>query len=192
MSALTLTQAEALPTAPKVQPAVWLGCLSCYNSGRLIGRWFPCDGIEDVTLADVHGGAEHVFSGCEEVWCMDSELLPAGTGEMCQARAAQWGEVYAQVGKARWSALLAWVETGCYVADADRLPCVSDFEDAYQGEWDTFDDYATQLAEDIGLTDGWPEEAERYFNWEAWTRDLRFDYTVADAPDGGVFVFRSC
>lgn len=39
--------------------------------------------------------------------------------------------------------------------------------------------------------DGWPEEAQRYFNWEAWTRDLKFEYTVADAPDGGFFIYRS-
>ena len=35
----------------------------------------------------------------------------------------------------------------------------------------------------------WPEEAQRYFNWEAWIHDLKFDYMVADAPDGEVFVF---
>lgn len=39
--------------------------------------------------------------------------------------------------------------------------------------------------------DGWPEEAQRYFNWEAWTRDLEYEYTVTNAPDGGVFIYRS-
>ena len=39
--------------------------------------------------------------------------------------------------------------------------------------------------------EGWPEEAKRFFDWDAWTRDLKFDYMVADAPDGDVFIYRS-
>ena len=36
-----------------------------------------------------------------------------------------------------------------------------------------------------------PEQLQAYFDWESWTRDLRFDYSVEDAPDGGgVYVFR--
>ena len=36
-----------------------------------------------------------------------------------------------------------------------------------------------------------PRPNFRYFNWDAWTRDLGFDYTAAPAPAGGVFVFRN-
>lgn len=191
MPAFTLAQTTTVPTAPSIQPAVWLGCLHCYNSGRLIGRWFSCDCIMDVTLADVHGGSEHVLPGCEEVWCMDSEYLPAGTGEMSQDRAARWGELYAELGEALWPALIAWVDSGACVTDIDDLPCLGDFEDRFEGEWPSFDDYAAQLAEDIGHTNDWPEEARRYLDWDAWARDLRFDYLVADAPEGGVFVYHS-
>ena len=102
-----------------------------------------------------------------------------------------WGEAFDEVGEEQWPALLAWVDTGGYIACGDTLPSVSDFEERYCGCWDSFEDYATQLAEDICLMDGWPEEAKRYFNWEAWTRDLKFDYMVADASHGSVFVFRS-
>jgi antirestriction protein len=38
---------------------------------------------------------------------------------------------------------------------------------------------------------GVPDDVARYFDWAAWTRDLAFDYTVEDAPGGGVFVFRN-
>jgi len=58
--------------------------------------------------------------------------------------------------------------------------------------WDSFDDYAYQLADDLCLLDGIPEEVSRYFHWDAWIWDLNFDYTVHDDPDGGVFIFRSC
>lgn len=91
----------------------------------------------------------------------------------------------------QWPALLAWTENGCYVADADNLPSASDFEERYCGCWDSFADHVAQLAENIGLIDGWSEEARCYSNWDAWIRDLKFDCSVADAPDGGVFTYRS-
>lgn len=49
------------------------------------------------------------------------------------------------------------------------------------------------MAEDVGLHQGWPEEAISYFNWSSWVDDQRHDYTVegAPAPDYGVFVFRN-
>ena len=34
------------------------------------------------------------------------------------------------------------------------------------------------------------EAIARYFDWDSWTRDLAFDYTTYDNPEGGVFVFR--
>ena len=39
------------------------------------------------------------------------------------------------------------------------------------------------------MQDGWPENAIRYFDAEAYERDARFDYTVLDADDGDVYVF---
>ncbi|MEW6943589.1 antirestriction protein ArdA [Trueperella pyogenes] len=67
------------------------------------------------------------------------------------------------------------------------LPCSSNFEDAYQGQWDSFTEYAQQLVEDVGMFEGWSEEAQRYFDWDAWTRDLAFDYMVVHVPAGDVF-----
>ena len=119
------------------------------------------------------------------------EGFTQGTGEMSPLTALQWGELFDEVGEVQWPALLAWVETGCYISGGNNLPSASDFEERYCGCWESFADYATQLAEDIGLIDDWPEEAQRYFNWEAWIHDLKFDYMVADASHGSVFVFRS-
>lgn len=119
------------------------------------------------------------------------EGFTQGTGEMSPLTALQWGELFDEVGEVQWPALLAWVETGCYISGGDNLPIASDFEERYCGCWESFADYAAQLAEDIGLIDGWPEEAQGYFNWEAWIHDLKFDYMVADASHGSEFVFRS-
>lgn len=60
---------------------------------------------------------------------------------MSPSTASQWGKLFDEVGEAQWPALLAWVGTGCYVADADNLPSASDFEERYCGCWDSFADY---------------------------------------------------
>ncbi|WP_390885456.1 antirestriction protein ArdA [Corynebacterium durum] len=64
----------------------------------------------------------------------------------------------------------------------------SSFEDSYQGCWDSFGNY---LIEEIELMqEGWPEEVIRYFDDDAYERDVHYDHTVLDTPEGGVFVFR--
>ena len=173
-------------TQTTVRPSVWIGCLACYNTGVLNGRWFPAEDADEVTPEDLHLG----LTAHDELWIFDHEGFPRGTGEMSPDTAALWGEVFDEVGEAQWPALLAWVDSGCYVAEGDDLPSVSDFEERYCGCWDSFEDYATQLAEDICLMEGWPEEAKRFFDWDAWIHDQEFDYTIADAPDGGVFIYR--
>lgn len=70
------------------------------------------------------------------------------------------------------------------------MPSYSDFIDVYQGQWDSFAEFAQSLADDIDLLRGVPEHIAGYFNWDAWARDLRFDYSVLDAPEGGVHVMR--
>lgn len=178
-------------TTQQETPAVWIGCLHCYNSGDLVGDWFEALTADEVTLADVHRGSGRGDAGCEELWVMDHENLPV-SGEMSPMDAAAWAERLDEVGDHLRPALCAWVRSGDYIAEGTGdLPVISDFEDQFCGEWDNFDEYAQQLAEDIRLLDGVPEEVARYFSWDAWSRDLAFDYTTEPAPCGGVFVFRS-
>ncbi|MCT2999274.1 antirestriction protein ArdA [Propionibacterium freudenreichii] len=172
-------------------PRVWIGCLHCYNSGRLVGEWFDAVDADGVTLADVHRGEGGARGGCEELWCFDHENLPV-RGEMSPHEAAEWGSALASVPEHQREALCAWVRSGDYVAEGTGdLPSIPDFEDRYCGEWESFREYAEELADGTGLLSGVPDDVARYFDWSAWTRDLAFDYTVEDAPGGGVFVFRN-
>ncbi|WP_341257808.1 antirestriction protein ArdA [Gordonia malaquae] len=184
---MVLTPSVAI-TAPDV-PAAWLGCEACYSAGRLVGQWYPVTEIGDVTPEDLHG---HPTSH-EEAVCMDTDGLPT-TGEPSQETAARWGEIYEEVGDEQWPALCAWVRSGSYIAEGDTdFPSVSDFEEAYCGTWDSFRDYAHQLAEDIDLFEGLDSEhvAVRYFDWDSWIRDLEMDHSVERDGHGGVYIFRS-
>lgn len=176
-------------TTTDTTPRVWIGCLACYNAGRLIGEWFPAVDAGDVTTYDVHGAHSRADSH-DELWVMDHEYLPI-TGECSPAEAAAWAELLDSVDEWQRDAFRAWVTAGDYSHDGDGLPSVSDFEDAYCGEWDTFQQYAEELAEDTGLLAGVPDEFVGYFDWQAWARDLAYDYNTADAPSHGVYVFRT-
>lgn len=186
---ITTTTTQAITTDT---PRVWIGCLNCYNDGRLVGDWYDAVDADEVTLTDVHRrSGTRGRSGCEELWCFDHENIPV-TGEMSPHDAALWGEALAAVEDHMRPALTAWVETGDYIAEGDgQLPNIADFDERYCGEWTSFREYVEQLAEDIDLLGGVPDEIARYFHWDAWTRDLEFDYTPADAPGGRIFVFRS-
>lgn len=167
-------------------PRVWIGCLACYNEGRLVGDWHDALGADEVTSADVHGRA----SSHDELWCFDIENIPVRR-EMSLHEAAEWGRVFDEIDDHLRAALFAWVASCDYVSEGTGdLPVVSDFEERYCGHWDGFDDYARQLADDIELMRDVPEEIATYFDWESWTRDLAFDYSVVDA-DTGIHVFRS-
>ena len=39
------------------KPSVWIGCLGCYNEGRLVGEWYELDEATEVTFEDVHNAA---------------------------------------------------------------------------------------------------------------------------------------
>lgn len=169
---------------------VWIGCMSCYNSGRLTGEWFPAAGADLVTVEQVHGSSRSPRWGCEELWCYDTEHLPI-EGECSPLEAAAWAERLSEVDEHLRAAFRAWVAANGFSADNDGLPDVAEFVDVYCGQWPSFRAYAEDLAESCGMMADWPELAVLHFDWSGWARDLAFDFTVVDTPDGEVVVFRN-
>lgn len=73
-------------------------------------------------------------------------------GEFGLLEAAQWGECFEEVGPEQWLALCAWVESGAHIVEGHGpIPGVPDFEERYCGHWDSFREYAEDLAESTGL-----------------------------------------
>lgn len=173
-----------------VTPAVWLGCLACYAEGVLNGRWVNAVDALDITPENLHHGRATTH---EELWVFDHENIPVRE-EMDAATAAGWGNVLNQVEGEERPALIAWVESGDYIVDGDTdYPSLMFFRDAYQGHWVDFDEFARHLATDMGLLDDVPEHVARYFDWESWISDLRFDYREEPTPINmyGAFIFRT-
>lgn len=179
-------------TTMTTETRAWIGCLSCYSEGRLVGEWYSAADADDVSVEALHIDAGTVARiSCEEMWVLDHEGLPI-SGECSPGEAAEWGRLLSEADDWQRDALLAWVRSGDYVAEGrGRLPSLPDFEERYAGEWVSFREYGENLADDLSLLVDVPDEIARYFDWDLWIRDLAYDYTTEPAPGGGVFVFRS-
>lgn len=181
--------AEYVPTR------AWVGSLAAYNGShdgvpRLIGTWVDAIDAEHVTVAQLHVGTGVPFDDDDELYCLDTEGMPSGTGEMSPTEASEWGRAIEAIDEHLRPAYIAW----CGIVDLDDGPPDADeFMDSYAGEWDSFGDFACQLVEDLGVLNDVPEEVSRYFDHAGYARDLRLsgDYTSVDAPSHGVYVFRS-
>lgn len=166
------------------EPAVWIGCLACYNNGTLAGAWFQATTADEITPEKLHGRQ----TPHEELWVMDHEHLPI-EGECSPHEAAKLARHLDQVDEHLLPAFLAWIGSGSYVLDGENLPDHREFTDRYCGQWDSFEQYAQNLADETGMLRDVPEHIARYFNWSSWTADLAHDYTVLDASDGGIYIF---
>jgi len=174
---------------------VYLGCLHCYNEGRLHGGWFEIDEHttpEDLSaeLDEFFGRNERGFAKCggEEFVVHDHEgFSPYNLGEVSPPEAARTGAIIAEHGPFLVSHALEYVSE-----DPDEVR--QWIEEHYRGAWDSERDFAEQLAEDLDLVPrehSWPAS---YIDWEAAARDLFIsDYrSVRDDETGEVHVFDIC
>lgn len=167
-------------------PAVWIGCLECYNSGRLVGDWYRAADAAGVTTRALHGRPIAPETH-EELWVMDTEGIPV-RGEMSPAAATEWAEVLAEVPEWQRQAFDSWILDRDWITDPETS-LVKEFEEAYAGEWNSFREYADEYVSSTGLLDHVPDEFKAYFDLDAYARDLEQSYNVIDGPEFTVFVF---
>lgn len=165
-------------------PRVWVGCLHCYNDGRLVGGWFEADERGELDdIEEVHDRSDAPLTeSCEELWVMDHENIPV-KGEMSTVTANEWLEAYEEIDDDnQWEAFYGWVDnTG---NDPDS---VYDFMDNYEGYFNSVEDFGYDLADN---TMEIPENMAAYFDYDKWTHDVMMDYTAVEASGGGVHVIR--
>ena len=182
-------------------PRAWVGCLGCYNGGTLNGQWVTGTVAADVSQAvAVRTGDEATYGkncpvcvrcGSDEFWVMDldnyGDML---TGECSPADAQRAAELLEQIADHDHPA-----ELRAYIANnytADKLLNLDDAADSfannYIGTFIAFREYANEAADDM-MHECTHAAVTRYFDYDAWARDLEHDYTVLTLPDGDVAVF---
>lgn len=91
--------------------------------------------------------------------------------------------------------LPAWVPVKAYEAYAEyvgeALPDILEFEEAYEGAWSSREEYAQQLAKDLGVLNSTATWPSNYIDWPAATRDLFISDCWSVWIDGEEHVFRT-
>jgi antirestriction protein len=153
-------------------PSAWIGCLGCYNSGRLIGKWIPgleCDDLESAGLTDSAGKCL-VCHDSDEFLALDHEnflgLLDGGepNPQECYDMALKLDDV----AEYERDILIAWLANGMEF-DLDKM------RECYIGEYSSDEDMAQEYIDSTGLLSDVPDYLARYFDVESYARDMMFD-----------------
>jgi len=171
-----------MTTTTKTDAQIYVACLASYNSGVLHGEWItpkadkeelkeqiekilkssPIEDAEEFAIHDYND-----FPNLGEYPGLDNiikvqEAIDEHGADVVQAFLENWG-----------------------VEDLDHI------DEAYYGEYDSFSEFAQQLADDTieGLNGN--STLASYFDYEKWERDLSYDYYEGEAADGSSLIFNS-
>ena len=184
---------EILPGMAEVErtvdsPRIYVASLSDYNAGYLHGQWIEAArevselemdvqsmlGRSKMALAEEW--AIHDFEGFGEFQLHEYEAL--GTVARLALGIAEHGQAFA--------ALASLV--GTEESELER------FEDCYLGQFESMEDFARGLADDLGWEDELDRVADSFrsyvsIDYGMLGRDLETELSTASAPGGGVHVF---
>lgn len=184
-------------------PRVYVACLASYNNGVLHGKWIDADQCADAIAEEVQEMLRESRFPDVTVTCpiCNRECLEAGfeacthcnnTGEVPSAEehaihdyegfegiklsesedfetVAHHAEMLEEHGAA-WAAFVDW--TG---EDSEAR-----FQDLYLGQFDSMTAYAEEYVESTGMLQGVDETVRRYFDYEAFGRDLELGGDVVE------------
>ncbi len=166
----------------QVTPKIYVACLASYNNGILHGQWIEVnkdaeaihDEIQDMLGSSPVCGAEewaiHDYEGFEGLQLSEYEDI---------ATVAEIAGFINELGQ-------AWALYAQYVGV--EFATKESFEEAYQGEWDSEQEFAEDLASE---TLEIPEHLQFYIDYEKFSRDLFInDYFSANGDGHKVYVFR--
>jgi antirestriction protein len=172
------------------EPRIYVASLSDYNAGRLHGAWINANQEPD----EIHQGIQAMLATSPEPlaeeWAIHdydnfgpirlSEYESIEHVARLAAGIAEHGEAFAlwagHIGGSEW----------------ERL---DEFDERYLGEWNSAEDYAANLLEDMGidLSEIGPEILWPYVEVDlaGFARDLSYDIDILDGSTGSVHVFES-
>jgi antirestriction protein len=170
-------------------PKIYVGSYGMYNSGSLFGKWFDLSEYSDVNEFYKHCYEYHrnefFSSGSRpELMFQDWEYIPSFliSESSLHQDAFRYFEAVSEMDNGRAEAfelycsdIVFWPANG-----NDLEETLEGFNEAYQGHYggvmkDPKTEFTYQYVEDTGMFHGVPEILERYFDYEAFGRDLFLD-----------------
>lgn len=191
-------QTQTLPvgyvTAGVPNVGVYFACLSSYNSGTLHGCWVDLSPMGATTAEEINDCIAAMLAnspepGAEE-WAMhDSNGIPFYLSRN------EWPDLATLAEFAETLSDLSADEEIPYVMlcnDRHAVVSVDSFREAFCGVYDSPEDYAEELAADMGIElsgFGWPLN---HIDWAAAWHDLDCDGYSAEysSEAGGYVIFR--
>ena len=164
-------------------PAVYVGTYHKYNCGSIFGMWLDLTTFADYDEFCAVCRFLHRDEADPELMCQDYENFPEEwySEDIFSEDIFDLIQEFAELDEDEREAYEAFLDVRC-----DSRISVEDFRDAYQGEWDSEEDFARHIVEECGMFDNLPESVKDYFDFERYADDLfRYDY---DFQDGYVFL----
>lgn len=146
-----------------------INSLSDYNAGTLIFKWFDVADYDDhddflEAVTEWLDELNEQDGGNREEWCVgDTDDVPRQYVGEYAVSYELWEYVDLINSGVDENIIRAGIELG--------IP-LDEVQGAYRGSYFSDEDMAMEFADDIGLLEDIPNAVTRYFDWEAYARDL--------------------
>lgn len=178
---------------PLTKYGVYFANLSAYNSGRLIGEWvYPLlyDSFDDFAEA-IKEATKDGTEYADEIAIHDYDNFP-NMGEYPNHESI-YNLAHAIDGSHLDDEILIKYFKDYYSSDLEELSdCIRDIEDAYIGEYDSFEEYANEVA-DCDILERISKDAQQfvfnYFDYDKHARNLEHEYNLIKLDNHDVVIF---
>lgn len=176
---LGISEADAAPSA---EPALYVGTYRKYNGGSIAGKWLKLTNYKTFEEFNAACYALHSDESDPELMFQDFDNMPFSFSTLDEITFDLIIKVYKEDKTKAFEAYLSYYGQ----LPEDRSEIYSDFEDKFEGAYDSEKAFGEQLADDT--IDGLKGDSilARYFDYEAYTRDL----FLSDFYFENGFVFR--
>ena len=167
-------------------PAVYVGTYGKYNSGSLRGVWLDLTTFADydeflAVCRYIHRDEREPEFMAQDFTDFPREFYTEG---FMSEREFDVIQEFAKLDDDDKEAFEVYV--AAFGSSRDDVSIFDNFREAYQGKWDSEEDFTYNLVDEIGFLQGVPDSVANYFDYAAFARDLFIDDYYFDSG----FVFR--
>lgn len=166
----------------KTEVKIYVGTYGKYNNGSIKGEWLDLSDYSNMdelqtAMAELHNDEadpEYMFQDYE---CPD--LLKSYIGESFIKDTIFEAIEAIEASHLDFEVLEAFAKVGSYSTD-DITAFIEACEKSYNGEYDSDEDFAQELAEELGYMDAkvsWPYDC---IDWSRAARELMYDYNSSN------------
>ena len=165
-------------------PRIYVGTYAKYNNGSIEGKWLDLEDYTDKESFYEACAELHNDESDPEYMFQDHEGIPEGMVSESHIDEKVWE--WLQLDDDDRELLMVYQEH--IREDAD----IEEARDAYDGQYDSEQDWAYEYVESTGMLSECPEHLRNYFDYESFARDARLGGDMCFIRhDGQLWAFRN-